>query len=299
MNRFKFCIWLLDRLSRRRMTLQQISDEWEHASANDKEAKLTPRTFLRLKNLAEELFNVNIECHKPTNEYFVDAESMEYIQKWMLSALRLQELSSISDLRQVIMLEPPPAGTEKVRQLAEACIERRLVKVVYKSPYKPEATFTLIPYFLRLFKQRWYLTSKFSNSDHFITMALERIREVELGERLSDKSPRPSSEEFFDGCYGVIVQGKPERIVIRAFWPENTYLKEVPLHPSQEVVADTENWTDFSLYVRLTYDFKQELFWHRDKLTVLAPQKLRDDMIDILERMLSSYKTGLPNCKDE
>ena len=51
--------------------------------------------------------------------------------------------------------------------------------------------------------------------------------------------------------------------------------------------------------MRPTYDFKQELLWHRDKLAVISPQWLRDDLIDIMERMIRSYRTGEPNCKDE
>ncbi len=50
---------------------------------------------------------------------------------------------------------------------------------------------------------------------------------------------------------------------------------------------------------RVVDDFKQELLWYRDKLAVFSPQWLRDDISDILRRMLHSYQTGLPDCKDE
>ncbi len=281
------------------MTFRQLAEEWKHASANDNATQLTPRSFQRYRNMAEELFNVNIDCYKPTNEYWIDTTSMEEIDQWTLSALRLHNLSSISELRKVIMLEQPPAGSELVRLLAEACNERREVTVIYKSPYQPERSFTLIPYFLRLFKQRWYLTGRQLNKDYTTTLALERIKDVILGERTSQSSTVVTPEEHYDGCFGIIVQGKPEKIIIRAFSPQDTYLKEVPLHSSQKIVDETDAWTDFSLFVRPTYDFKQELLWHRDKLTVISPQWLRDDMIDILGRMIHSYRTGLPDFKDE
>lgn len=299
-ERFKFCLWLLDKLSRGRMTFREISDEWDRASVNDKRTPLTPRSFLRYRNTTEELFNVNIDCYKPKNEYFLDTTSMEEIDRWTLSALRLQNLSSMAELRKVIMLEPPPAGSELVRQLAEACKDGKLVSTDYKSHYQEIKHHTIIPLFLRLFKQRWYLTGQYPGSERYITMMLERMSNIEIGgESVANDTEAASPEEFFKDCYGVIRQHEPIEIIIRAFWPQDKYLMEVPIHPSQKVIAETPNWTDFSLYVRPTYDFKQELLWHRDKLTVLSPASFREDMIDILERMLKSYQTGQCFSKDE
>lgn len=298
-ERFRFCLWLLDKLSCRPMTFREISREWSRASANDRGSKLTTRSFLRYRNMAEELFNVNIECYKPTNEYRIDTSAMEDVGRWTLSALRLQNVASISELRNVLMLEPAPGGAELVKQLAEACQQRRELTLRYKSPYQDERTFTLIPHFLRLFKQRWYLIGRQPGKEYTTTLSLERIKEVILGEVSSELIPSVSPEEYYDDCYGIIRQGEPERIVIRAFSPQNTYLREVPIHHSQKVIEETDRWTDFSLYVRPTYDFKQELLWQRDKLMVVSPKWLRDDMIDILGRMIRSYETGLPDYKDE
>lgn len=298
-GRYKFCIWLLDRLSRGRMTFNEIVSEWERASVNDDTLILSKRTFLRYRNLAEELFNVSIECHKPTNEYWVDMNPMEYTDRWTLSAVRLQNLNSIAELRRYIMLEPPPAGTELVKPLAEACRERRQVSMDYKSPYTPKRRYSLVPCFLRLFKQRWYVTGKQEGKDYLTTLALERMSDISIGETPDTAMEEMTPETYYKDSFGVIVQGEPERIVVRAFKPQDTYLKEVPIHESQQIVDETEDWTDFSLYLRAGYDFKQELLWQRDKLTVISPEWLRKDMADILRRMLKSYETGLSFYKDE
>ncbi len=281
------------------MTFHEIDKEWSHASANVEGSQLNPRAFQRYRILTEELFNVNIECNKPTNEYWVDTDTMEEIDQWTVSALRMQNLVSMVDRNTHIMLEPPPAGSKFVKPLAEACSKANEVEINYKSPYQLSCRYTFIPYFLRLFKQRWYVTGRQPDKDYLTTFALERISDLRIGEPVISKDPQVTAEEYFHDCFGIIRQGKPERIIVRAFWPQNTYIKEVPLHHSQMVVDETDNWTDFSLFVRPSYDFKQELLWHRDKLTVLSPQWLRDDMTDILQRMLKSYQTGLPNCKNE
>ena len=60
--RYKFCLWLVERLSIRRMTLHEIMEEWRRCGENIMGMELTPRTFSRYRALAEEIFRVNIEC---------------------------------------------------------------------------------------------------------------------------------------------------------------------------------------------------------------------------------------------
>lgn len=296
--RHRFCTWLVGQLMMRRMTFAEIAEEWERASANIDGSKLSLRTFQRYRIAAEDILNVNIECNKPTNEYYVDMSPMEEADQWTMSALRLGSLMSMVDMRDVVMVEDPPAGSELMPALAEACRERRVITLNYKSPYKPMRKYEMTAYSLRLFKQRWYVIGHQSDKEYLTTLALERISDLKIGEPSGDKR-KFLAKDYFGDCYGIIRQHDPERIVVRAFWPQNSYLKEVPLHASQEIVEETEDWTDFSLFVRPTYDFKQELLWQRDKLTVLSPEWLRQDIMDILRRMLASYETGKANCKDE
>lgn len=281
-----------------RLTLAEINELWLGSRDNANGLTVPPRTFLRYKALAEEIFNVNIECDKSHNAYWIDPSSLDESDRWAMSALSVHNLASMADLRRYIILEDAPAGQRLLEQVANACRDSRRLEFDYKSPYNPSKTYEAIPLFVKLFKQRWYLTCQPIGKDYLTTLALDRISNLKVGEK-DRPSTAVDADEYFRDCYGIIHQLEPEFIVVRAFWPQNAYLKEVPMHHSQEVVAETADWTDFSLYVRPTYDFKQDLLWHRDKLAVLSPRWLRDDMVDILSRMKESYITGLPNCKDE
>lgn len=282
----------------RRMTLAQITSEWRDSHFNINGLNLTSRTFLRYKNLAEEIFNVNIECDKITNEYWLDMTSLDETDRWTMSALRVQNLMTMTDMRQHIILEDPPSGQDLLETVANACRDSRLLSFSYKSPYNPPKEYKVIPLFVKLFKQRWYLVCQPIDKEYVSTLALERMSNLEV-EEYCKTSLDIRADEYLSDCYGIIHQLEPQRIVVRAFWPQNTYLKEVPLHHSQTIIEETDDWTDFSLYLRPTYDFKQDLLWHRDKLTVLSPQWLKDDIIDILQRMIESYRTGQPKSKDE
>lgn len=297
MNKYRFCLWLIGRLERSGMTLAQIRDEWDKSYLNEDRKPLGSRTFQRYRETAEMIFNVCIECDKSSNTYYIKDKSS--LDEWLLSALRVRHLSSLVNHSNLVKLENPPSGTCNLDIVLQACVDKKLLCFKYKSPYQPVREITGLPLFVRLYKQRWYVVVKPDNRDDYSVLALERmsaLKEVEAEPEIYDS---PSPDDFFINSFGIIRGQNPVRIVVRAFWPQDRYLIETPLHHSQKLLESNENWSDFELYLTPTYDFKQELLWNRDKLAVISPVWLKEDMIDILERMLNSYKTGSSFCKDE
>lgn len=280
------------------MSLDEIQCEWLDSAANSEGIPLTARTFSRYKAHAESLLNVDIECDKSTNRYRLVAG--DSVAEWVLSALRVSELARRVDSRDFIMLENPPAGSENLDTVIGARERGAMLDFDYRSLFQESRRYRAVPVFLRLFRQRWYMTARQKGKEFLTTFALERMSDIKTGEPCCIAGRgEVNPAEYFTDCFGVIHGGESERIVVRAFWPQDAYLAEVPLHHSQRVLEKTENWTDYELRVCPTYDFKQELLWHRDKLAVISPAWLRDDMLDILARMTESYLTGEPHCKDE
>lgn len=65
--------------------------------------------------------------------------------------------------------------------------------------------------------------------------------------------------------------------------------RELALKQSQEEVERHDDYSIFTLRLRPTFDFKQELLRCVDALEVLEPQWLRDDMTDKVRRMWARY----------
>ena len=63
-NRAKFYCWLIGRLERRRMTIQEICDDWAESSSNIDGKELSVRTFHRYREEIANLFGIEIECDK-------------------------------------------------------------------------------------------------------------------------------------------------------------------------------------------------------------------------------------------
>ena len=100
------------------------------------------------------------------------------------------------------------------------------------------------------------------------------------------------TELFFKDCYGVLcgTQDKAQQIVIRTYPPFTNYLRTLPIHHSQKEVKTTPDYADFEFYLRPTFDFRQELFSQCNEVEVLKPAKFREEMKEMIEKMLERYR---------
>ena len=309
--KYKFCLWLIDTLSRSPMTLEDIQRKWLEAWVNPDGEFIADRTFNRYRNFAEALMDVTIECDKKCGNVYRVIKPIGYngnnkSREWMLSAFRVSSFADRVGHYRDVMVEPAPPSVEWLEPVMEAIDKKHPIQMRYKSFFQEEKEFVLNPAFVRLFKQRWYVIGEVEETHKPITCAFERILDMDVMLKTKSKfsktvKPIMCPDVFFEHCYGVIRQFEPIKITIRAFWPQNAYISSVPIHESQrEVYHEPEdNYTDFELFVRPTYDLKQELLWHRDKLAVIAPESFRQDMIHVLKATLQGYETGENHAIDE
>lgn len=296
------------------MTLQEICDEWADSASNYKGSELSVRTFHRYREEIASIFGLEIECDKSDGyRYFIrrDKFANTEITDWLLSSLRIASLGDMLKYHDKVMLEEAPRNTEYLDDIVAAIDKHYTLKFTYKTAYGCEMEIELVPAFIRLYHQRWYVIGNLiaqdghdpkpnkEHSDYYPrVLPFDRISNIEIICKKRALSPKTKEklkpENFYNGCYGIIKQDKftPTKIRIRAFYPENNYIDEVPLHESQRVIKKAGEYTDYELCVSLTRDFEQELLWHGRKIIVLSPDDFRQRMIDILKDMTDSYQTG-------
>ena len=69
-----------------------------------------------------------------------------------------------------------------------------------------------------------------------------------------------------------------QRIVVRAFGAHQHYMRSLPLHLSQKELCSCNEYADFELTLRPTYDFIMELQSYGTMIEVMEPQSLRQTM---------------------
>ena len=327
-NRVKFYSWLIGLLDSAYLTFEEIADEWKEARANQDNDVLDKRTFHRYRDNIQSQFGISVECNKSDGyRYYLKRDPVDDddVTEWMLSSLRLASLGDMLKYHNKVMLDTPPYNTEYLDDILAAIDKHYLLKFKYVSGFGAESDILLQPAFVRYFKQRWYVVGvkvkseerrvkkqrsasegKANSSAEQDVRKLVRVLpfdRISFLKMICEKHPLSAKmkkfltpENYYEDCFGIYrMEDVPvEKIRIRAFYPEYNYIEEVPLHESQQKVKESKDgmFREFTLAVRPSRDFLQELLWHGRNIIVLKPESLRLEMIGILKDMTKSYETG-------
>jgi len=66
------------------------------------------------------------------------------------------------------------------------------------------------------------------------------------------------------------------------------------LHSSQDEIETQAGYSIFSYYLRPSFDFMQKILWHREKVEILEPVAVREEMKKLIGAMLERYSTEKP-----
>ena len=293
------CLYLINLLERKgAMTLKEINECYQYSSIYEGD-NIIPRTFLRYKDFIEVNFPCYIEYNARTGKYELHRHKALYgeddsLFDYLLSAYHIEGMTELAlKHREKIMLSDAPTGVENVQIILEAIDQKKGIECDYCSFNKKSVKKQLlIPYFLRAWEQRWYLVAEPDNHHHGISIfALERMGNITLTEQKMTPTHNISIDEYFDGSFGAnhSDEQKPERILIKVYNTQVEYVKALPMHESQKEIEATDEWSIFEYRLVPCYNFYQQLLWHREKLEVLEPQYVRDEIKMVIQKMLEHY----------
>ena len=299
MSKLKKCLYLINLMERKGpMTLKEINDYYQYSSLYEGD-EILPRTFLRYKDYIDETFPCYIEFNQRTGKYELHRHHALYgeddsLYDYLLSAYHIEGMTELAlKHREKILLSDAPTGVEFVQIILEAIDKKRGIECDYYSfNKKTNKHHALIPYFMRTWEQRWYLVAEpETHPGELSVYALERMEDVELTEKKMMPSLDITAEEYFDGSFGVNHSDnqKPEVIRIKVYSAQVEYIRYLPIHESQKEVEKTEEWSIFEYRLVPCYNFYQQLLWHRERLEVLEPLYVREEMKKMIESLYKLY----------
>ena len=294
MSKLKKCLYIINLLERKgALSLEEINRSFAFSSLYDGE--IPPRTFARYKDFIEENFPCGIEYDYRLKKYqLVQDEVQDSLYDYLLSAYHIQGLTELAvKHHDKIFLQNAPSGVENVQTVLEAIDRKRGIECDYSSFNKrTRKHLTLIPYFLKTWERRWYLVAEPDNPHHGQTVfALERMENL----RLTEGTMLPYSDitcaEYFDGSFGVNHSDNqvPAITRIKLYGTQADYVRALPIHESQKEVETTPDWAIFEYRIAPCYNFYQQLLWHRERLEVLGPESVRNEMVRIIKEIANSY----------
>ena len=289
-------VWLVDTISRYgHITLKDINKAWLLSDISEGKP-LARRTFFHYRDGIEEMFDINIMCNKSTFEYYIadaGSESHARLRAWLVDSVSLSGmLSSARDISSRIILENVPSAREHLPVIIDALKQNHRIRFSYKSYTRSQPTdgIVLEPYFVKIFKQLWYVIGLNVRDGIVKTYSLDRMSQLNLMQEIFEMPYYVKPSQFFKDCFGIITnRNEPKRIVLRVEPTQAKYFRALPLHSSQQEVIH-DNYSIFTYKMRITYDLKEEIMSHGATIEVLEPMELKTLIRTELENALNNYQ---------
>ena len=291
-------VWLVETIyNAKKITLKEINRKWLETDLSEG-LEIPRRTFDNWKNAVEEMFGLVILCDKRDGDrYYIENREVledDGLQRWLLNTISvnntLLENKSLSDR---IILENIPSGQNILALIMDAMKKNKVLEITYKGFGKEHGhTFPVAPYCVKLFRQRWYMVANSVYEDIIRIYSLDRVLEAKPTKEPFKYPADFSPEVYFDGFFGVIHDEgfSVETLKLKVRSDQANYMRSLPLHKSQQEIERNDDFSIFTLQVRPTFDFQQELLWNADALEVLEPYWLRKEIAGKVKRMWNLYK---------
>lgn len=294
-NLFNRYIWLVDTIYRHGpLPLKEINDRWMRSGLSGGEP-IPLRTFHNHRAAIQEMFDINIECDRRTNEYYIeDAESLSdgNIRNWLLNTFSVNNILNESyRLRGRILFEDVPSGQKFLTSILDAMRENRILRMGYKGYAHPEPHFSEVhPYFVKIFRQRWYMAAFSAERQQVRIYALDRMLSLEDTGKTFDFPEAFDAAEYMSGCFGIMRDETPvQQVLLRVSGGQANYFRALPLHRSQQERETTREGVVFSYCLAPTLDFYQEILSYGAAVEVLSPQPVRARMRELTVQMADLY----------
>lgn len=287
-------IWILDTIQRYgRISRKELCRLWLNSNVLSGGEPLARRTFYNYRQGIEELFNINIGYSNSTFEYYIENEGdTGSLSSWLINSMSINGmLSDAKDISERVMLEEVPSARNYLPTVIEALKTSRKIRFSYTPFYRVNATdgIVLEPYFVRIFKQRWYVIGYNTADKKIKTYSLDRFNDISITDE-TFLMPDLRVNDFFRNYFGIITSGSEVKdIVLRVKSEQAKYFRALPLHHSQrEEIYDGYSLFYYRMFI--TYDFVQELLSHGDSITVISPVELKAIIVDQLKKTLQNYE---------
>lgn len=298
-------IWLIQTIrdaGENGIPFSEIQNKWDKASANDNHTPLISRTFHNHRNAILLQFGIEIKCNmsRENSYYYIEKSDLEgnTIVTWLINSMATESL--LMDMKNIhgkVLLEHIPEGQEFFPVISQALQQDLRLLLSYKSFHLNTQTYTEVliePLCLKLFKRRWYLLAHNVEKNAKRIYALDRISQLKPTNQKFTYPQNFNPEAFFADFFGIATDSiintqTPIKVILKTYREFSLYLLSLPLHHSQRLIEEGDDYKIFEYRLIPTFDFMQELLSHGDYVMIVEPQSIRDKMYCLARNILKAY----------
>ena len=289
-------IWLVQtfiRAGETGLSLDEISDRWESRW----DSTYSRRTFNNHREAVEEVLGIRIGCNRSTNRYFVeygdDISDSNAETAWLINTFTVNNMLSLGKERLSgrVSVEDIPSGHKHLTSIMEAMTEGYEVRIAYQKYTSSQAdTYTLRPYAVKEFAKRWYIVAYCREREALRVYGLDRIQSLEITDCRFEMEHGFDVDELFATSFGIYLpEGPGQTITFRTSATEAKYLRDLPIHSSQEEISSDGENVIFSIFVCPNRNLIMEFCKYGSRIEILSPASVRSEVASELKKAADIY----------
>ncbi len=296
-------IWLVQtfiRAGENGLSLDEITSRWERRF----DSAYSRRTFNNHRAAIEDVFGIQIGCNRSTNRYFIeyseDVADENAEMAWLINTFTVNNMLSLGKERLSgrVAVENIPSGHIYLTSVLEAMKENHEVVIEYRKYSSTNAErLTIRPYAVKENAKRWYIIAYCVERKGLRVYGLDRVLSLEATDNVFKMPKAFDIDEMFATSFGIYLpDGRGQKITFRTNHREANYLRDLPLHSSQQEESSDADGVTFSIFVcpcdakgEFYKDIIMEFCRYGSRIEVLSPAELRNAVAEELKSACGKY----------
>lgn len=184
----------------------------------------------------------------------------------------------------------PIKGIELITDILDAIHNRNILIIKYqKFDGDKVKTHELKPIILKEDKQMWYIIGENVKYENLITLALDRIISISFSEERFEPIEF-NSKEYFEYSFGITVPDEEPVDVVISFTPfQGNYLRTLPIHSTQQILADSDKEFTIKVKVKPSYEFFSKIYSYGSDAIILSPKSIVNTVSKVFIKAANNY----------
>lgn len=180
-------------------------------------------------------------------------------------------------------------GLRYLQDLINVTIKQIPINITYKAFGKNSEVWTIHPYYLKQYNNRWYLLGYNEKYSDLSIIPLDRIEGMETTDKKFIRNKDIDFSRYFRNIVGVSMEKEKDVQQVRLKFDEKRfpYIISKPIHHSQ-IVEDEEQHI-ISLNVIPNKELISQIIWFGEDVEVLSPDWLREEIKKKISLMYKKY----------
>lgn len=180
-------------------------------------------------------------------------------------------------------------GLRFLQELINMTIKQIPVNVTYHAFGKDSEVWTIHPYYIKQYNNRWYLLGYNEKYNNLSIVPLDRIDGLQVTDKKFIRNTTVDFASYFRNVIGVSIEkgAEPEKVMLKFSSRRFPYVLSKPIHHSQFI--ENKGQHIISLNVIPNKELISQILWFGEDVEVLSPEWLKEEIKKKISMMYKKY----------